>query len=67
MALIRDLTDVQLAAQWQNWNNKITNATNWGASLTAANEFRRECEREINERGIIVIGYNDKETKNEKV
>jgi hypothetical protein len=49
---IRELSDTQLLEEWDYWDNKIRDATSWGASLAAADEFRRACEGEIRRRGI---------------
>lgn len=52
MPQIRDLTDDDLIDEFHKWNNKIKTATSWGAALSAANEFRQECQREIDRRNI---------------
>lgn len=49
---IKGLTDEKLIAEWHNWNNKIINATSWGAALGAAYELRTECARELRRRNI---------------
>ena len=59
--LISDLSDSALANEWHLWNRKIITATSWGASLAAANEFRQECEHEIDRRNLSVEGYNAKQ------
>jgi hypothetical protein len=54
MANIKDQSDEELLKEYQYWNDKVKNATSWGAALTAADEFRRECYREINLRGLLL-------------
>jgi hypothetical protein len=54
VALIRDLTNEQLIAEWKDWDDRIRNTKSWGAALAAANGFRKECQREINKRGLVV-------------
>lgn len=51
---IRDLTDEELVAEWKYWDEKIRSATGWGASLAAADEFRRQCESQIRLRGLML-------------
>ncbi len=50
MPKIRDLSDEELLLEWAEWDRKIRKATSWGAALGAANEFRAECQREIDRR-----------------
>lgn len=50
--LIRDLTDQELRDEYKHWDDKIVNATGWGAALGAADEFRRECAAELHKRGL---------------
>ncbi len=59
MTPIKDLPDQDLAAEWRKWNDKIVTAKKWSASLIVVDDYRRQCESEINKRGIVVIGYND--------
>ena len=42
-----DMTDAELQAEWQRWDDEVTNATGWGAALAAADEFRKDCTREM--------------------
>lgn len=46
----REMTDDELQAEWQKWDDKISNATGWGAALSAADEFRTDAAREIQRR-----------------
>lgn len=55
---IKKLSDDGLIAEWTKWKEKIEAATSWGAAIAAANEFRQDCEREINRRNLSVKGYN---------
>ena len=50
--LLVDMTEDELQIEWRHWNSIIAAATGWGASLAAANEFRRDCERELRRRGL---------------
>jgi hypothetical protein len=52
MPLIKDLTDDELIDEYHVWNHKIISARHWGASLGAAEEFRYECFKELQRRGI---------------
>jgi hypothetical protein len=54
MSTIRELSDKALIAEWAKWDGKIRAAKSWGASLTAAAEFRADCEREMRLRKLIV-------------
>lgn len=51
---IRDLTDDELLAEWHQWNDKIKNATGWGAAVGAADGFRRGCAQELRRRELPV-------------
>ena len=51
MAMIKDLDDKALVEEYSFWDDKIKNAKSWGAALTAADEFRKECEQELLRRG----------------
>ncbi len=44
---LKEMTDAELYAEWRRWDDKISNATGWGAALAAADEFRRAVSREI--------------------
>lgn len=44
-------TTEELRAEWHQWNDNIKNATGWGAAVGAADEFRRDCARELERRG----------------
>lgn len=48
-----DMTIEELLAERDRWNHKIAAATSWGSALTAANEFRRACDREIERRQLL--------------
>lgn len=48
--LLVDMTDDELQIEWRYC--VITEATGWGESLAAANEFRRDCEHELRRRGL---------------
>lgn len=56
--LLRNKTDTGLLAEWQHWEDKINSAKGWGASITAADEFRRDCRREIERRGLKIPRLN---------
>lgn len=56
MKTIHDLSDVELLKEFHDWDNKIKNATNWGAALSVAHEFRRYSEIELCRRGIKIPG-----------
>ncbi len=47
---IRDLDDAALLEEWHKWDAMINEAKSWGASLAAADEFRKECTREMERR-----------------
>ena len=47
---ISDLTDDELALEFKKWDDYIKDATGWGAALTAADEFRSACEKEMRKR-----------------
>lgn len=49
---IRELTDEELVAEHAKWVGKITSAISWGAGVAAADEFRKDCKREMVRRGI---------------
>lgn len=51
---IRELSDDVLVAEWRYWGGKIAGATRWGAAVGAADEFRRDCERELRRRELPV-------------
>lgn len=51
----RDMTDAELRAEHDHWDDKIRNATGWGGALAAADEFRRACRREAARRGLDVL------------
>jgi hypothetical protein len=42
-----EMTLDELREERARWDYKIAAATSWGAALTAANVFRRACDREI--------------------
>ena len=48
--LPRELSDPELLQEWHYWDAKLRHAARWGASVGAANEFRKECQSEINRR-----------------
>lgn len=50
---IRYLSDVDLLQEWYTWDYKVRKAKSWGAALSAADEFRRECQGEIDRRNEI--------------
>lgn len=52
-------SDAALADEWHHWNERFNFRRQWGASGTAALEFRKDAEREIDKRGIKVTGYNN--------
>jgi len=52
MPQIRDLSDEQIIKEYYHWDDKVRNATAWGAALAAANEFRRDCLMQIQLRGL---------------
>ena len=49
----RDMTDDELRAEFETWDNKVRTATGWGASLMQAAKWRDACERLLHERGLI--------------
>lgn len=53
---LNHMTDAEVMTEWHKWNNKIVNSTSWGAALTAAGEFRKECASELRLRNILVPG-----------
>ncbi len=53
---LRDMTDAELLAEWQKWEDEITNAAGWGAALAAADEFRKDCAREMARRPFFKHG-----------
>lgn len=46
----KDMTLQELHNEVGYWNDVITSATSWGASLAAADEFRTDAMREIERR-----------------
>ncbi|MBS9720213.1 MazG-like family protein [Tianweitania sp. BSSL-BM11] len=46
----REMTDEELAAERDRWDQKIKNASGWGAALAVADSFRRNCDRQIERR-----------------
>lgn len=46
-----EMTLDELRAEHEHWDKKIREATGWGAAVGAADEFRRDCAREIRRRG----------------
>ena len=44
---LQEMTDDELRAEWQKWDNRITAASSWGAALAAATSFRKQCAREL--------------------
>ena len=50
--LLVDMTNDELQIEWRHWNSVIAEATGLGAPLATANEFRRDCERELRRRGL---------------
>lgn len=53
-AKLRELSDEELLKEWHYWDFKIRIAEQWGAAVAAANEFRTECQREIDRRNTNV-------------
>lgn len=53
---IRDLSDNELLEEYKYWDNKIISATSWGASIAAANRFRKDCETQIKLRNLTLSG-----------
>jgi hypothetical protein len=51
---LSELSDGELISEYNLWNNKVKNATAWGAALAAADEFRKECWHEMQRRGLEV-------------
>lgn len=49
---ISELTDEELEAEYKKWDEYISNATGWGAALTAADEFRTACAKEMLHRKV---------------
>ena len=47
-----EMTDDALLQEWRHWNEKIRNASGWGASLAAAAEFRADIARALARRGL---------------
>jgi hypothetical protein len=47
-----EMTNEELKMEWKMWDEKIKNATSWGAALAAAVEFKKDCEREMRLRGV---------------
>ncbi len=47
---LREMTDDELQAEWQKWENKVATANGWGAALSAADGFRKQAAREIQRR-----------------
>lgn len=45
--LFKDMSLEELTAERVYWDDKIINATCWGAALAAAAEFRDECTKWI--------------------
>jgi hypothetical protein len=51
---IPKLSDKALIDEYYHWNEKIKNATSWGAALAVADEFRKMCKSEMQRRGLPV-------------
>jgi hypothetical protein len=51
----RDMTDNELREEWKMWDEKVRNASGWGAAVAVANSFRKNCERELEHRGLPLI------------
>jgi len=51
---VKTPSDEDVLAEWWRWDEKIKSATSWGAALAAADEFRKDAERELRRRGIPV-------------
>jgi hypothetical protein len=49
-----ELSDGELVSEYNLWNNKVKDATAWGAALAAADKFRKECWLEMQHRGLEV-------------
>lgn len=49
---IKQLTNEELLIERKHWDDLIRGTTMWGAALTAADEFRKDCEIELRIRGI---------------
>lgn len=52
---IKSMTDQELFDERNKWRYKITTATGWGAAVGAAQEFLKECDNEIRNRGGLKI------------
>lgn len=50
----RDMTDDELLAEYIKWDEKIKNATGWGAAVGVAGGWRDACGRILAERGVKV-------------
>jgi hypothetical protein len=48
-----EMTLSELHAEKAHWDKVISEATGWGAALSAADEFRRGCERAIKHREAV--------------
>jgi len=44
---LKDMTDEELKNELHYWDGEVANATAWGASIAAADEFRRNIKSEI--------------------
>jgi hypothetical protein len=44
------MTDDELRAEADRWAAEVRNATGWGAAVSIADNFRRQCEQELNRR-----------------
>lgn len=49
---LKDMTDTELSHELDAWESRIQNADSWGASLAAADEFRKAVKREIARRAV---------------
>lgn len=49
-----EMTVEEIVQEWKHWDDIITNANSWGAALSEAAEFRRDCAVELAKRGVKV-------------
>lgn len=48
----REMDDQTLIDEFKKWDSRIKGATSWGAAVGVADNFRRQCETLIRERGL---------------